>query len=370
MYTGAEGPPLARQETALRSYLNARALAHAGRTAHAVVEARLRGRLAALLGLGTESIALVSNSSEATNLIAGTVDLLPGDNVVLNAMEYPSMVQPWLRMAPLGIEVRIAPASGGDVPTNSINDLIDDRTKVVGVSHVSYLSGWRHDLSAIAKAAEVVGALTLVDATQSLGVVPVPGHLVDVVVSSSYKWLLGGHGLGILAWNSARRPLPEPRSVGWRSVSEIFTDDRMERYNLHPTARRFELGLPSYPSIYSLDASMEWLAQFDQDEIEAHVLALTGRLVGELAEREWEVLTSQEAEHRAGNVSVRALHGAALAAALAERGVHCWGGDGRLRFSLHLFNGDSDIDDLLVALDAVRGLGCDDPGRGVVEDAP
>ncbi|GGM04046.1 aminotransferase class V-fold PLP-dependent enzyme [Dactylosporangium sucinum] len=369
LYTGAEGPPLARQQAAFQAYLNNRGLAEAGRAAHAAVEERLRGRLAALLGLGPESVALVSNASEAINLVVGSVPLVPGDNVVLNAMEYPSMVQPWLRWVSRGVDVRVAPAVGGDVPTSSITDLIDDRTKVVGVSHVSYLSGWRHDLAAITKAAEAVGALTLVDATQSLGVVRVPGNLVDVVISSSYKWLLGGHGLGILAWNAARRPLPEPPAVGWRSVGEIFTDDRMERYDLHSTTRRFEVGLPSYPSIYSLDASLAWLLQFPPEEVEEHVLALTGRLVGELSERGWEVLTSTDGAHRAGNVTIRAQNGADLAADLADHAVHCWGGDGRLRFSLHLFNGDSDIDRLLAALESVRGPASTDPRRPRGADA-
>lgn len=370
MYTGAEGPPLARQESALRTYLHNRGSAEAGRAAHAAVETRLRGRLGALLGLDAESIALVSNASEAINLVIGSLGVAAGDNIVLNEIEYPSMVQPWLRRAADGVEVRIAAAAGGDVPITSITELIDDRTRVVGVSHVSYVSGWRHDLAAIAKAADAVGALTLVDATQSLGVVPVPGHLVDVVVSSSYKWLLGGHGLGVLAWNTGHRPLPEPVAVGWRSVSEVFTDDRMERYDLHRTARRFEVGLPSYPSIYSLDASLGWLEQFGPDAVEAHVLALTGRLVGELTARGWRVLTSADGAHRAGNVSVLAPDGADLAADLAELGVHCWGGDGRLRFSLHLFNGDADIDRLLAALEVVRGSGRHGPRRPAREDAP
>lgn len=353
LYTGAEGPPLAVQATALQRYLDNRARADAGRESHAEVEQRVRRRLARMLGLPSEAIGLVSNASEAINLVVGSQRLAAGDNVVLNEMEYPSMVQPWLRMATSGVEVRIAPADGGDVASSAIVELIDERTKVVGVSHVSYVSGWRHDLTAISKAADAVGALMIVDATQSLGVVPVPADEVDVVISSSYKWLLGGHGLGVLAWNAGRRELPEPIAVGWRSVREIFTPDRMSRYDLHDDARRFELGLPSYPSIYSLDASLEWLTGFDPVAVEEHVLALGGRLVGELADRGWPVITSTQDERRAGNVTVLTDDGAGLAAMLAERGVHCWGGDGRLRFSVHLFNSDEDIDRLLVVLDEV-----------------
>ena len=99
LYTGAEGPPLAAHQEALTRYLANRANASAGRDAHAIVEASLRERLASLLGMDAGDIALVSNASEAMNLVAHTIDLQPGDNVVLNDLEFPSVIQPWLRLA-------------------------------------------------------------------------------------------------------------------------------------------------------------------------------------------------------------------------------------------------------------------------------
>jgi cysteine desulfurase/selenocysteine lyase len=351
LYTGAEGPPLAVQDDAMRRYLGNRALAENGRSEHAVVERRLRGRLANLFGLEEADVALVGNASEAMNLVAGSLGFTAGDNVVLNDLEYPSVVQPWLRLREAGVEVRVARHVDWQLPADSIAALVDDRTRALVVSHVSYHSGWRHDLSALSAAAERVGALFVVDATQSLGVVPVPATLADVVISSSYKWLLGGHGLGVLAWNRERRPLPEPPGVGWRSVPDLFSTDRFERYELHEDARRFEVGFPSFPTIYQLEAALAWLQQFDAAAVRDHVLALSGRLVGELADRGWRLLTSADPDRRAGNVAVATAHGAELAAALAENEVHCWGGDGRLRASVHLFNGDLDVDCFLTTLD-------------------
>jgi cysteine desulfurase/selenocysteine lyase len=351
LYTGAEGPPLAAHAGALSRYLANRALASAGRDAHAEIEAGLRQRIAALLGYEVSDIALVSNSGEAMNLVAQSIDVQPGDNVVLNDLEFPSVVQPWLRLAGRGIEVRVAKHSGTELHAAEIAALIDERTRVLAFSHVSYQSGWRHDVGALSNAAAEVGALVLMDATQSLGVLPVPAHQADVVVSSSYKWLLGGHGIGILAWNRSRRPLPEPPSVGWRSVSDTFAADRYQRYHLHQDARRFEIGFPSYPTIYALDASIAWLSEFDAEAVRDHVLGLSGRLVAELSSRGRELLTPADATHRSGNVSIHAARGGELAEYLAALGIHCWGGDGRLRASLHLFNGDDDIDRLLAALD-------------------
>lgn len=351
LYTGAEGPPLAVQEAAHERYLANRGRAEAGRAGHAEVEAALRTLLAGRLGLAPGDVALTGNASEAMNAVANSLGLQPGDNVVVNDLEFPSVVQPWLRLRASGVELRVARHDNGQLPAGQITELIDERTRAVALSHVSYMSGWRHDLATLSAAAEAADALFIVDATQSLGVMPVPASAADVIVSSSYKWLLGGHGLGVLAWNRARRPLPDAPSVGWRSVPELFTSDRFERYQVYEDSRRFEVGFPSYPTIYSLHAALTWLNQFDETAVHDHVLALSGRLVGELTARGWKSITSEDSARRAGNVAVSTAYGAQIARQLSEQGIQCWGGDGRLRVSVHLFNGDDDVDRLLAALD-------------------
>lgn len=364
LYTGAEGPPLATQAAAFERYLANRALGPAGRDEHTAVEQRLRERLARMLGLRPEDIGLVSNASEAINMVAGSLRLEPGDNVVLNDLEYPSVVLPWLRLASQGVEIRLARHTDWSMPPSLITSLIDKRTKLVGLSHVSYHSGWRHDLAAISASARQVGAQVMVDATQSLGVIDVPTELIDVTIASSYKWLLGGHGLGIIGWNQRCRPLPVPAGVGWRSVPQIFTDDRFEHYRLRDDARRFELGFPSYPSIYQLDDSLAWLCQFDPLQVEKHILALGGTLLEGLAEQGKKLLTPSEPHRRAGNIAFSAQDGQAVAAALSERGIYCWGGDGRVRVSIHLFNSEDDIARLLGALSDLPGrLQLPDPRR-------
>lgn len=371
LYTGAEGPPLARAGAAFEQYLTDRALAEEGRARHAVVEERVRARLGELLGLSPDDVGLVSNASEAMNLAAGTIDTRPGDNVVLNDLEFPSVVLPWLGRRAAGVEVRVARHRNGRLPVEEITGLVDERTRAVVLSHVSYMSGWRHDVEALSSAIAGRDARIVLDATQSLGVVPVPARVVDVVVSSSYKWLLGGHGVGVLAWNRARSPIPDVAARGWRSGPDLFTGDRFRAGAVYPGARRFERGFPAYPALYQLDASLGWLAGFDRSAIESHVLHLSGRLVDGMLERGVELLTSEVSGERAGNVAIVCDGQKQIAEALAREGVHCWGGDGRLRASVHLFNGDADVDRFFDAFDRSRKLSLTGPddarGHGVTD---
>ena len=119
LFTGAEGPALRVHAEAFQAYLDNRNDGQRGRDAHDAVEARLRQRLAAMLGLDCEDIAIVSNASEAMNLVALVLDLGPGDNVVVNDFEYPSVVLPWLRLAERGVEVRVAHRHGWTMPPAS-----------------------------------------------------------------------------------------------------------------------------------------------------------------------------------------------------------------------------------------------------------
>ncbi len=123
-----------------------------------------------------------------------------------------------------------------------------------------------------------MGARLIVDASHSLGVVPVAGPLCDVIVSCAYKWLLGVHGAGVLFVNSKRWADLVPPWVGWHSVVPVNDWRHREGYQLKPGAERFEIGNPSFISLYILDNALQTLKRIGIEQIEAHVLALGGRL--------------------------------------------------------------------------------------------
>lgn len=365
LYTAAEGPPLKAHAAALRAYLAARGLGEPGRDRHLAVEQECRVLVARLLGSEAASIAFMANASEALASVAEAIAWEDGDNVVISDLEFPSNVLPWLRLKQRGVEVRVVAGEGWRLDPAALAAAVDGRTRAISVSHVSYLSGARLELAPLRAAADDHGALLIVDATQSAGVVPVPAGVADVVVASSYKWLLGAHGLGIVAVDRARTAALEPPLVGWRAVADMFSPHRFERFAWRPDARRWELAFPSYPALYMLRDSLRWLLALEIERIEAHVLALGDRLIAGLERQGRTVMTPREQAARAGSVAFVAADGAALSAALARAGVLGWGGDGRMRFSLHAFNAAADVERALDALAAVDpdGDGAPEAGR-------
>lgn len=337
-FTGAEGPSIHAHTAAMERYLNDKSDGDAGRIRAEAELARCRDLVARLLRGAAGSIAFLSNSSDALHRLVDGLDYRPGDNVVTSEIEFPSGVLSLLALRARGVEVRVVPAPDWSVGAADFVAAIDSRTRVVIASHVSYLSGARMDPAALREAAHQVGAVFVLDATQSLGVLRVDADDADAIVASSYKWMLGPHGLGMLHVAEPDLFAARVGGVGWRSVPDLFSPDRFREFHLHPEARRFELGYPSFPSLYLLRESLELLATVGTSRIEQHAMGLSAVLIDRLRSGGFTVLTPRDDERRGTNVSVAVRGATEVAERMLERGVRLWGGDGRVRFSVHAFN--------------------------------
>jgi cysteine desulfurase / selenocysteine lyase len=357
LYTAGEGLVPASALDATRRYFEDKVRAGSGRAAHTEVERTCRSALARLLGddVAADEIALLGSSSEGINAVYQLIDWQPGDNLVTitNDLEFPSVVLPAARLTQSGrgVEVRAVPHDGWVIEPDEIAAAVDARTRLVILSHVSYRTGFRHDLEAVGAAirARNPGVIFAVDATQSLGVVPVAARACDFLVVTSCKWLLGPHGLGVFFWNRERQPDVEPASIGWYSV----VDDLRYPYDLKPDAGRFELGGPNLLSIYALLEGVNVLLEVGVDRIEPHVIALGARLLDALRPLDLPVITPDDPQLRAGIVAWLDVDPPATAVALAEQGVVVTGSSGRIRAGIHLYNDASDVDRLAKALRAI-----------------
>ncbi|QKC86733.1 aminotransferase class V-fold PLP-dependent enzyme [Mesorhizobium sp. NZP2077] len=340
---GGETPVLISNAAAVTRFMVDKGVGMPGRDRMFATATRARERLARLLSARSQEIALLWNATAGLHAVAVGIDWRPGDNVVVGASEFASLLHIWQAA---GIELRRV-GSGPCATLDEVADAVDSHTRAIVVSHVSYLTGARSDLAALREIADRYGARLVVDASHSLGVVPVDGSLCDVVVSCCYKWLLGTHGVGVFFVNSKRWHQLEPKAVGWNSVIHEADWRRRTSFHLKPTIQKFEGGNPSFMSIYYLENALATLEEIGISRIESHVLELGRALLDGLSRLGVDQLTPARPADRAGNISIATPHSEQLEARLRERGVLTWAGDGRLRISVHAYNDMADVDRVL-----------------------
>jgi cysteine desulfurase / selenocysteine lyase len=354
MDTAAEGLPPVEAAQAIEEYLRLKATGSAGRPAIYERQRQTERAAAELLGTVPEHVALLGSASEGLNLLANSLDWREGDEVVLNDLEFPSNVVAWLRLRRYGVKVRLVSTADGEVRLKDFGSQMGPRTRLVSVSAVSYKTGTRIPfLAELAEVSHRHGAIFCVDATQALGRVPVPLDGVDFLVSSSYKWLLGTHGLGITYFAPALREHLEPGAAGWFSLDSIFHEDRFETFGWKPGAAGLQSGMPNFPAIFALKSGLDCLLETGVERIHSELAPLVAGLRSGLDGLGLPLLTPAGAEVASGIVSFAHDRPEALAEALREKGVVVWAGDGRVRTALHLYNVERDVARIL---DSLRSL--------------
>lgn len=325
-------------------------------TEKAEVEALENAREAAakLLGASPDSVAIASSATEALGQLAWGIK--PKGNVVSIDIEFPSVVYPWLRMTKeTGVEVRLVRCKErtASLSFSDVEALVDRNTSVICVSHVQYATGFRFDLRKLASLAHANGALCIVDASQSMGQVPidVARDGVDALVSTGYKWLCGPFGAAVLYIAPALAAELEPVFVGWRGTADMWHFDATE-LTYAPSLRRYEFSTMSYMSGYGLGEALRYLLALDIEAVFAHDLRLGDLLISGLDALGAEVITPRDPAYRSGIVTARfgARDGEAVAAELNRRKVVVSPRFGSTRFSPHFFNSSDDVERALAIL--------------------
>jgi len=321
-----------------------------------------RDQAAHLLGAKEDEIAVVSGATEGVCSVAWSLELASGSNVVSTDAEFPSVVYPWMRVAEKqSLTIRLARNRDGVVDEAELEKLVDDKTSVVCISHVEYGTGQKYDLRWLADLAHSHGAILVVDATQSAGLVPldVRRDAVDVLVSGSYKGLLGPFGAGILYVNGELCEKLTPSLAGWRSTPVPYDLDATH-LQFADGAKKFEFGTMSYASAVGLAESMKYIAELGHAGVSGHVLSLTKDFLSSLKNDQGIpahlLLTPEDESRRASIVSIRfkAHDNALMAKRLVEHDVivsHRFNG---VRFSFHVYNTKQDI---AKAIETIREVG-------------
>jgi selenocysteine lyase/cysteine desulfurase len=317
----------------------------------------VRTKVAALLGVAADEVAITRNTSEGTNLVVGGIDLKPGDEVVVTDHNHPSNNESWkLRARHEGLVVRSVPVR---VPARSAEDLvagiekaITQRTRVIAITHLTSTTGVRYPIPPVAELARRHDIFLHVDGAQTFGASAVNLHELgcDSYAASAHKWSMGPLEVGILFVRAERigRLRPSIVSAGWSPELK--------------GARKFEaVGQQDDPRVAALEAAVDLLNLIGIRQVEDRVQVLASRAKHALTElANVELKTNLEPELSGGVVKFRLKN---LPTAQAYELL--WkrhrlaiamtpGGDSEgLRFSPHIYNTFEEID---CAVAAVREL--------------
>lgn len=307
-----------------------------------------RGLFARLLGAGAEEIAIQPYVGTAAGSLA--VQLQPGDRVVVSEIEFASNLWPWLYQRERGVEVAVVPAPAGRSELADYEAAGGDRVAILAVSAFQSSNGWRAPLRQLADLAHAAGGLLFVDACQGAGGIRLDPARdgFDVLVSDSYKWLLGPRGAGYMYLSPAAQERFRPVSVGWQSGRDPLHTYYGVDLSLSETASRFDTS-KSWISVVGDRESLRLLNEVGIDAIEEHNLRLAGRFREGISELGISTSPFPVGE-RSPIVAISVDDPDAVLARLAAAGVVVARRADGVRFAFHVFNNESDVDRALEAL--------------------
>jgi cysteine desulfurase / selenocysteine lyase len=295
-----------------------------------------RARIAAFVGVDPNEVVFTKNATEGINLVAyafgnasvGKVDgpergfaLQPGDEIVITELEHHANLVPWQELCRrTGAVLRWYGVTGdGRVDLDSLE--LSERTRIVAFAHQSNVLGTVLPVAELVRRAKAVGALTLLDACQSVPHQPVNLSAlgVDFAAFSGHK-MLGPSGIGVL-WGRSDLLSAMPPFLTGGSMIELV---RMEGSTYAPPPQRFEAGVPMTSQAVGLGAAVDYLNGLGMEAVSAHELALTAAALEGLAQVPGvRIVGPASLESRGGAVSfvVDGVHAHDVGQVLDDRGI-------------------------------------------------
>jgi len=304
----------------------------------------LRARYGRVVNAGPAEIALAPSISVALSAVAEALDYTRRPRVVVTSLDFPTVAYQWLAKRPRGVELVVVESPDRvSVPVEAIARAVDGRTALVATSHVYFTSGAIQDIKAVAEVAHRRGALTLVDAYQAVGQIPVDVKAagVDFLTAGGLKWLLGGPGIVFLYAREELARRLAPQIAGWFGHKNQFAFDP-RALELHEDARRFELGTPSLAAVYAQLGGLEYIEEIGVPAIQRATAALTEDLIGRARELGFRPKVAPRADERSAIVMLPAVDPAAGVRHLAAAGIVADARPGHVRLSPFFYNVQDD----------------------------
>ena len=314
-----------------------------------MVEAKARA--AEVLGTDPSRIEFVPNTSTGLNVLAQGLDWQEGDRIAVPDGAFPTNVYPFLNLESQGVTVDFVPTDEGAYTVEDVEQTVGSETRLLSVSWVHFLSGFRADLSALGGLCEAHDILFCVDAIQGLGALQmdVEAAGIDFLSTGGHKWLMAAQGAGFLYCDDALQDQLRP-PTGWLHGPVDW--ENLDDYALtfHDDARRFRTGTLNSAGVTALHAALGLYLDAGPAWCEERVLDLSKTLADELTARGLSRYGTDAPAHASGIVTVAPEAPEALFEHLKARGITGALRNRKLRLAPTYYNNK---DDLRVVLDAI-----------------
>lgn len=312
----------------------------------------LRVAVARLINARPGEIAIVKNTSEGIAIVATGLSWKRGDRIVAFKEEFPANYFPWLRLLEKGVEINW-------LSIYDPLDRIDSAAKgarLLAVSYVNYLSGFRVNLDEIGEICRRHNCFFFVDAIQGMGAFPIDverAH-IDALAADGHKWMLGPEGNGVLYVRSERLDEIEPVEFGWTNVAG-YADYASRDMALRKDAGRYECGTLNTVGCFGQRAALEFLLEIGLENIAPSVTALADQLYDGIRAKGYEALVQRTPESGSGIVSFRhpTTSAPVIVSKLREARIAAAPRQGWIRTSPHFYISPSEISHVLEMLPPV-----------------
>ncbi len=305
----------------------------------------VKEKIGRMLNCKSSQLSWVGNVSDAMNILANGIEWESGDRIIVNNIEFPANVYPFLNLANKGVVVDFVKSKKGIINFEDIESAITNRTKLITISLVQFLSGYRTDIEKLGKLCSERGIIFSVDAIQGAGVVKIDVQKsnIDFLTGGSHKWIMGLTGASYFYVSDKLNQLFSNYNVGWQSVKDPWN---ILDYNLElkESAEKFQTGTMNMIGVIAFNKSLELFESVGYESIEKLVISNTNYFIERLIEIGVSPLLKEEDnKNKAGIISFYIENPKRLLLKLRAKNIVGELREGLIRMSPHFYNTKEEI---------------------------
>ncbi|WP_368653725.1 aminotransferase class V-fold PLP-dependent enzyme [Ornithinibacillus sp. 4-3] len=314
-----------------------------------------RKNFAQLINADVDEIAVVSSVSHAISAIANSLNPSKARNqILLTENDFPCVGHVWLSQSNEAYDVIFASEENGKVSSKMYEKLINQKTLLTSISHVTYYSGYKQNLKEIAEIAHKKGSYLFVDAYQSAGQasIDVKESNIDFLAAGMQKYLLGIPGIAFLYIKKEIAKNLTPEVTGWFGQSDPFAFD-IQNIKYASGARRFDSGTAPMINAFAAEAALNILLEIGVSNIEKYLQELSAFTIEYAKEKNLIVKTPLLPEKRGAMTAIYVPDASEIEKRMKEKNVIVSARNDVIRVAPHFYNHKEDIKhaiDLLIEL--------------------